>query len=692
MQDNNKTPKEPNTKPRLPVYAWIAILLAAGLLVYMWISPSPFSTSGKETEVSYDTFLTQLENGEIDAVEIQTSVLYYTLKEAGESTGTEDVQPTPTATPVPTDPEKIFGFRVIGGTSGTYSYGSQTMTTQTKKTQQKYYTYLVGDEGLVDRLHEAGVTFKAVTDDDSLLIVYMLVQYLLPVILMVVIFVVFSRRLGKVGAGGGSLMGGIGKSNARSVEGGSITTKFKDVAGQDEAKESLQEIVGYLHDPKKYAEVGAKMPRGALLYGPPGTGKTLLARAVAGEAGVPFLSISGPEFVELFVGMGASKVRDLFKEARQKAPCIVFIDEIDAVAKKRDGTGLGGNDEREQTLNQLLSEMDGFEENSGVIVLASTNRPDSLDRALLRPGRFDRRVPVELPDQGGREAILKIHAAKVKTEGAIDLAAIARITPGASGADLANVVNEAALCAVRNGRRAVVQQDLEDSVDVALAGKQRKSMVISQKEKRIIAFHEVGHAITAACQKDSSPVHKITIIPRTSGALGFTAYADEDEHFLLDKDEAFARLVSLAGGRAAEELACHTVTTGASNDIEQATKLARAMITRYGMSEKLGFVAFEQVNNAYLSGDTSLICSDETAALIDKEVVVLVEKAYKQALSLLEQNEMRLNAIAKVLMEKETIFGEEFMQLMHAATPELTGAEGEENAENTPQPIETQEL
>lgn len=692
MQDNNKTPKEPNTKPRLPVYAWIAILLAAGLLIYMWISPSPFSTSGKETEVSYDTFLTQLENGEIDAVEIQTSVLYYTLKEAEESAGAEEAQPTPTATPVPTDPEKIFGFRVIGGTSGTYSYGSQTMTTQTKKTQQKYYTYLVGDEGLVDRLHEAGVTFKAVTDDDSLLIVYMLVQYLLPVILMVVIFVVFSRRLGKVGAGGGSLMGGIGKSNARSVEGGSITTKFKDVAGQDEAKESLQEIVGYLHDPKKYAEVGAKMPRGALLYGPPGTGKTLLARAVAGEAGVPFLSISGPEFVELFVGMGASKVRDLFKEARQKAPCIVFIDEIDAVAKKRDGTGLGGNDEREQTLNQLLSEMDGFEENSGVIVLASTNRPDSLDRALLRPGRFDRRVPVELPDQGGREAILKIHAAKVKTEGAIDLAAIARITPGASGADLANVVNEAALCAVRNGRRAVVQQDLEDSVDVALAGKQRKSMVISQKEKRIIAFHEVGHAITAACQKDSSPVHKITIIPRTSGALGFTAYADEDEHFLLDKDEAFARLVSLAGGRAAEELACHTVTTGASNDIEQATKLARAMITRYGMSEKLGFVAFEQVNNAYLSGDTSLICSDETAALIDKEVVVLVEKAYKQALSLLEQNEMRLNAIAKVLMEKETIFGEEFMQLMHAATPELTGAEGEENAENTPQPIETQEL
>lgn len=690
MQDNNKTPKEPNTKPRLPVYAWIAILLAAGLLVYMWISPSPFSTSGKETEVSYDTFLTQLENGEIDAVEIQTSVLYYTLKEAEETTGTEDVQPAPTATPVPTDPEKIFGFRVMGGTSGTYSYGSQTMTTQTKKTQQKYYTYLVGDEGLVDRLHEAGVTFKAVTDDDSLLIVYMLVQYLLPVILMIVIFVVFSRRLGKVGAGGGSLMGGIGKSNARSVEGGSITTKFKDVAGQDEAKESLQEIVGYLHDPKKYAEVGAKMPRGALLYGPPGTGKTLLARAVAGEAGVPFLSISGPEFVELFVGMGASKVRDLFKEARQKAPCIVFIDEIDAVAKKRDGTGLGGNDEREQTLNQLLSEMDGFEENSGVIVLASTNRPDSLDRALLRPGRFDRRVPVELPDQGGREAILKIHAAKVKTEGAIDLAAIARITPGASGADLANVINEAALCAVRNGRRAVVQQDLEDSVDVALAGKQRKSMVISQKEKRIIAFHEVGHAITAACQKDSSPVHKITIIPRTSGALGFTAYADEDEHFLLDKDEAFARLVSLAGGRAAEELACHTVTTGAANDIEQATKLARAMITRYGMSNKLGFVAFEQVNNAYLSGDTSLTCSDETAALIDKEVVELVEKAYKRALNLLEENEMRLNAIAKTLMEKETISGEEFMQLMHAATPELTEAEGAA-AESDTLPSENEE-
>ncbi len=673
MQDkNNKpnTPQEPAPKRKLPPYAWIAIVLAAGLLIYMWAtSDVPSLFGGGEEEVTYDTFLTQLEAGEIDSVEIQSSALYYTLKaKPAEETAT----PQPTATPVPQEAGRIFAFRTMGESG--YSYGSQPLLGSGKiEQQQVYFTYLVGDEELVDRLHAAGVTFKAVTDDGTwTMIFWLIVQVVLPVVFMIWIFRSVSKRMGKMG-GNGSLMGNMGKSNARSVDGGSISTTFKDVAGQEEAKESLQEIVDYLHDPKKYAEVGAKMPRGALLYGPPGTGKTLLARAVAGEAGVPFLSISGPEFVELFVGLGASKVRDLFKEARQKAPCIVFIDEIDAVAKKRDN--FGGNEEREQTLNQLLSEMDGFEENSGVIVLASTNRPESLDKALLRPGRFDRRVPVELPDQAGREAILKIHTARVKTSGAIDLAAIARITPGASGADLANVVNEAALCAVRNGRRTVIQQDLEDSVDVALAGKQRKSMVISQKEKQIIAYHEVGHAIASACQKGSTPVHKITIIPRTSGALGFTAYADEDEHFLMDKDEAFARLVSLAGGRAAEALACHTVTTGASNDIEEATKLARAMITRYGMSDKLGFVAFEQVNNVYLSADSSLNCSAETAALIDREVMELIEKAYKQAYSLLEENEVRLNAIAKVLMEKETIGGEEFMQLMQAVLPASDSAE-----------------
>lgn len=670
---NPQNPQEPTPRRRMPFYAWIAIVLAAGLLIYMWATSDTTSLfSGSEQEVTYDTFLTQLEAGEIDEVEIKTTALYYTLKDISkEDAQAPEATAAPTATPSSEDVGKIFAFRTIGDTGyssyGGYDVPQSIQTTQSRKAQV-YFTYLVGDEGLVDRLHAAGVTFKAVTENDTLLmIVMLLLQVVLPLVLMIWVFRSISKRMGKVGTGGG-LMGGLGKSNARTVEGNSITTKFKDVAGQDEAKESLQEIVGYLHDPKKYAEVGAKMPRGALLYGPPGTGKTLLARAVAGEAGVPFLSISGPEFVELFVGLGASKVRDLFKEARQKAPCIVFIDEIDAVAKKRDN--FGGNDEREQTLNQLLSEMDGFEENSGVIVLASTNRPDSLDKALLRPGRFDRRVPVELPDQGGREAILKIHVARVKTAGFIDLGAIARITPGASGADLANVVNEAALCAVRNGRSAVIQQDLEDSVDVALAGKQRKSMVISQKEKRIIAYHEVGHAITAACQKDGTPVHKITIIPRTNGALGFTLHADEDEHFLMDKDEAFAQLVSLAGGRAAEELACHTVTTGASNDIEQATKLARAMITRYGMSDKMGFVAFEQVTNPYLSADTALTCSAETAALIDKEVMELVDSAYKKALSLLKENEIRLNVIAGALMEKETINGEEFMQLMHAALPE----------------------
>lgn len=662
---NNKpnTPQDPAPKRKLPFYAWIAIALVAAFLFYMWATSDTTSLfGGSEEEVTYDTFLTRLEAGDIDKVEIRTEALYYTLKEKE----AETLAPAPTATPAPQEAGKIFAFRTLG--NGGYSYGSgQPVQSTASKQPQVYFTYLVGDENLVDRLHAAGVIFKAVTQDNTWLMIGMLfLEVILPILLMVLVFRSISRRMGKLGTGGG-LMGSIGKSNARSVEGGSIATTFKDVAGQDEAKESLQEIVSYLHDPKLYAEVGAKMPRGALLYGPPGTGKTLLARAVAGEAGVPFLSISGPEFVELYVGLGASKVRDLFKEARQKAPCIVFIDEIDAVAKKRDN--FGGNDEREQTLNQLLSEMDGFEENSGVIVLASTNRPDSLDKALLRPGRFDRRVPVELPDQGGREAILKIHAAKVKTSGPIDLAAIARITPGASGADLANVVNEAALCAVRNGRRVVLQQDFEDSVDVALAGKQRKSMVISQKEKQIIAYHEVGHAIAAACQKERTPVHKITIIPRTNGALGFTAYAEEDEHFLLDKEEAFARLVSLAGGRAAEEVACHTVTTGAYNDIEEATKLARAMVTRYGMNDKVGFVAFEQVNNVYLSGDTSLTCSGETAALIDREVVALVEKAYERAKALLEENELRLNAIAKVLMEKETIYGEEFMQLMQAVTP-----------------------
>ena len=682
QQDKNKKQKQDSPAPqsRRPLLFWIILALSIATLIYVTLAPSLLSGNASETEVSYDTFLSHLEKGYIEKVEIRSNQVRYTLTKEGENAlqeqakekAQQQAEASPSALP---EQESLFGFRILGQGDAGNENGTAWKLPTAASAKKEYFAYLVGDEKLTDRLQAAGVTFSAVSEERFILF-YMILQYGLPLLVFGLILAFLIRRLGKVGAGGGLM--GFGKSNARSVEGSDITTTFKDVAGQDEAKESLQEIVSYLHDPRKYAEVGAKMPRGALLYGPPGTGKTLLARAVAGEAGVPFLSISGPEFVELFVGMGASKVRDLFKEAREKAPCIVFIDEIDAVAKKRDG--MGSNDEREQTLNQLLSEMDGFEENSGVIVLAATNRPDSLDKALLRPGRFDRRVPVELPDQGGREAILRIHAAKVKTQGDIDLAAIARITPGASGADLANVVNEAALCAVRNGRRAVIQRDLEDSVDTALAGKQRKSMVISRKEKQTIAYHEVGHAIVTACQEHAAPVHKITIIPRTSGALGFTLQADEGEHFLMDKEEAFAKLVTLAGGRAAEQIMCHSVTTGASNDIEEATKLARAMITRYGMSDKLGFVAFEQMINPYLSSDTALTCSQDTAARIDREVIELVQRAYETALKLLEENRSRLEAIAGTLMEKETISGEEFEALMKQTD---SGAETSEEPKET---------
>ena len=674
-ETDNKAPKGPdkdknNGKKKLPVAAWFAIGFAVLALINIFLLPNAFSSSNEE-EVTYDVFLQALEAGRIDKVELKSSAAYYTLKAEAEATAEEKSEDKAAET-AESDGQVssigLFGYKGVSVPEVTLS----ATTEKTASASKVYFTYLVGDENLVDRLVKAGVTFCTVTEKQSLLL-SILLQYGIPIVIYMLLFSFLMRRLGRVGAGGGLL--NMGKSNARSIEGKEIKTSFKDVAGQDEAKESLVEIVSYLHDPKKYAEVGAKMPRGALLIGPPGTGKTLLARAVAGEASVPFLSISGPEFVELFVGLGASKVRDLFKEAREKAPCIVFIDEIDAIGKKRDNSGFGGNDEREQTLNQLLSEMDGFEENSGVMVLAATNRPDSLDKALLRPGRFDRRVPVELPDQAGREAILKIHGAKIKTEGTINYSAVARITPGASGADLANVINESALCAVRNGRRAVTQKDLEDSVDVALAGKQRKSMVISPKEKEIIAYHEVGHAIATACQKGAAPVHKITIIPRTSGALGFTMQADEGEHFLLDKEEAFAKLVTLCGGRAAESIVFGTVTTGASNDIEECTRLARAMITRYGMNDALGFVAFEHVNNAYLSGDTSLTCSNDTAALIDREVMALIEKAYSRAMELLQQNMARLNLIAGKLMEKETILGDEFEQLMRETEPELSAPE-----------------
>ena len=623
---------EKQTKPRRPLWFWLIIGLGAVILIFGLGAPRALSNASEE-EVTYDVFLTALEEGRVQEVELKSGVLYYTLKETA--------QPAPTAAP-----QFNFGFRTLSG-------GSRKTTVYTVTAME--------DPDLVNRLHAAGVTFSENPGTENMLLLILL-QYAVPILFYLAIFSFLFRRMGKLGAGGGLM--NFGKSNARSVEGGEIKTTFADVAGQDEAKESLQEIVSYLHNPREYTEIGARMPRGALLIGPPGTGKTLMARAVAGEAGVPFLSISGPEFVELFVGMGASKVRDLFKEAREKAPCIVFIDEIDAIGKKRDG--FGGNDEREQTLNQLLSEMDGFEGNSGVVVLAATNRPESLDKALLRPGRFDRRVPVELPDQGGREAILRIHCNKIKTEGPIDLSAIARITPGASGADLANVINEAALCAVRSGRHAVTQKDLEDSVDVALAGKQRKSMVISQHEKEIIAYHEVGHALVAAKQKGASPVHKITIIPRTSGALGFTMQADEDERFLMDKQEAFAKIVTLTGGRAAEEICFDSVTTGASNDIEQATAIARAMITRYGMSESFGMTAFEQVVNPYLGSDTTMNCSQETAARIDREVIALIDRAYDQAKTILKDNRSKLDEIARVLIERETITGQEFMDILNA--------------------------
>ena len=623
---------EKQPKPRRPLWFWMFVGLGVAILIFGLGAPSALS-SGNEQSVTYDVFLTALEEGKVDEVELKSGTLYYTLK-----TG---AKPAPTAAP-----QFNFGFRTLSGSS---------------KKATVYSVTAMEDPNLVDRLHAAGVTFSENPGTGNMVLLILL-QYAIPILFYVLIISFFFRRMGKLGAGGGLM--NFGKSNARSVQGGEIKTTFADVAGQDEAKESLQEIVSYLHNPQEYTEIGARMPRGALLIGPPGTGKTLMARAVAGEAGVPFLSISGPEFVELFVGMGASKVRDLFKEAREKAPCIVFIDEIDAIGKKRDG--FGGNDEREQTLNQLLSEMDGFEGNSGVVVLAATNRPESLDKALLRPGRFDRRVPVELPDQGGREAILHIHCNRIKTEGAIDLAAIARITPGASGADLANVINEAALCAVRSGRHAVTQKDLEDSVDVALAGKQRKSMVISPHEKEIIAYHEVGHALVAAKQKGASPVHKITIIPRTSGALGFTMQADEDERFLMDKQEAFAKIVTLTGGRAAEEICFASITTGASNDIEQATSLARAMITRYGMSESFGMTAFEQVVNPYLGNDTAMNCSQETSARIDREVISLISEAYEQAKTILKDNRGKLDEIAQVLIARETISGQEFMDILNA--------------------------
>ena len=539
-----------------------------------------------------------------------------------------------------------------------------TQITFTDKNEENIYkTGAMNDPDLVNRLDESGASFSTDIVKQTSPIVSLLLGYLVPILIFVALGNYMMKRMTEKNGGGNSMMFGMGKSNAKIYVKSTSGIRFDDVAGEDEAKEILQEIVDFLHNPQKYSEIGASMPKGALLVGPPGTGKTLLAKAVAGEANVPFFSISGSEFVEMFVGMGAAKVRDLFKQAGEKAPCIVFIDEIDAIGKKREGQ-IGGNDEREQTLNQLLTEMDGFDGSKGVVILAATNRPESLDPALLRPGRFDRRVPVDLPDLKGREEILKVHAKKIRMASGIDFSAVARTAAGASGAELANIVNEAALRAVRDGRKMATQADLEESVEVVIAGYQKKNRVLSNKEKLIVSYHEIGHALVAAKQTDSAPVHKITIIPRTSGALGYTMQVEADEHFLMSKPELENKIATFTGGRAAEELIFNTVTTGASNDIEQATKLARAMITRYGMSDEFGMVAMETMSNQYLGGDTSLSCSAETQTRIDQKVVEVVREQHDKALQILTDNIDKLHELSKYLYENETITGEEFMRIL----------------------------
>ena len=528
--------------------------------------------------------------------------------------------------------------------------------------EQVYKTGLWDDPDLTDRLYSKGVTFDKVIPRKESAIMNIFVNWILPFVIMIGLGQILSRSMAK--RMGGNAMT-FGKSNAKIYAESETGVTVADVAGEEEAKDALKEIVDFLHDPKKYADIGATLPKGALLVGPPGTGKTLLAKAVAGEAHVPFFSISGSEFVEMFVGMGAAKVRDLFKQANEKAPCIVFIDEIDTIGKKRDGSGMGGNDEREQTLNQLLTEMDGFDGRKGVVILAATNRPETLDKALLRPGRFDRRIPVELPDLKGREAILRVHGKDVKMDESVDFNAIARATVGASGAELANIINEGALRAVRMGRRVVSQADLEESVETVIAGYQKKNASVSENERRIVAYHEIGHALVAACQSNSAPVHKITIIPRTSGALGYTMQVEDGERLLMSKEEALNKIATLTGGRAAEEFMFHSITTGASNDIEQATKLARAMVTRYGMSDQFGMVALETVTNQYLGGDTSLACSPETAKAIDDEVIATVKAQYEKAMGILRDHAAKLNELAGYLLEKETITGEEFMEILN---------------------------
>ena len=613
-------PRDPKKTTGI-VYAVILVVL---LLLNFWAFPAMMKSQVKQ--VDYGTFLNMLEGGELSTVEIQDQQIYFVDK------------------------------------------NDTTYCT----------TSIAQDLQLVNRLESAGVSFGKVYNQTTW--VDTLLGWVISLLPMIILIVWFNRmmrkRVGEMTGGANSMIFGGGKSGAKQyvVEDGK-SIKFADVAGEDEAKESLQEIVDFLHNPKRYEDIGAKMPKGVLLVGPPGTGKTLLARAVAGEAGVPFFSIAGSEFVEMFVGMGASKVRDLFKQANEKAPCIVFIDEIDTIGKKRDGaSGMGGNDEREQTLNQLLTEMDGFDAAKGVIILAATNRPESLDPALTRPGRFDRRVPVELPDLKGRESILRLHAQKVKIGPDCDFAVVARMTPGASGAELANIINEAALGAVRHHRMAVAQYDLQEAVDTILAGAQKKNKILSDKEKCIVAYHEVGHAMVAALQSHSAPVQKITIVPRTSGALGFTMQVEDGDHTLMTKEEILAKIATMTGGRAAEEVVFNSITTGASNDIEQATKMARAMITRYGMTDDFDMVALETVNNAYLGGDASLACSERTAATVDDKVVEVVKQQHEKAKQMLIENRGKLDEIAKYLYEKETITGEEFMRILTAVPQLPTGA------------------
>lgn len=612
--------KKPENRP-LYIFALIAVVVI--LFLNIFAIPAMQERSVEKTD--YSTFLSNVERGNVSKAEVQDDYIYYIVRKNGEDVVCKTVR--------------------------------------------------MDDPDLVSRLYEAGTSMEAVEPQKQSILLSLVIGYVIPI----VIFVFLGRWLSKkmmssMGGGPGGAMS-FGKSNAKVYVKSSTGIKFTDVAGEDEAKELLTEIVDYLHNPQKYTEIGASMPKGALLVGPPGTGKTLLAKAVAGEAEVPFFSISGSEFVEMFVGMGAAKVRDLFKQANEKAPCIVFIDEIDTIGKKRDsGSFTGGNDEREQTLNQLLTEMDGFDGSKGVVILAATNRPDSLDPALLRPGRFDRRIPVELPDLKGREEILKVHARKIKIADSVRFDEIAKAAAGASGAELANVVNEAALRAVRDGRKFATQADFEESIEVVIAGYQKKNRVLSDKEKLIVSYHEVGHALVAAKQTDSAPVHKITIIPRTSGALGYTMQVDEQEHFLMSKEELENKIATFTGGRAAEELIFHSITTGASNDIEQATKIARGMISRYGMSDEFDMVAMESMSNQYLGGDSSLSCSFETQTLLDKKVVELVRRQHEKAYKILEDNIEKLHELAKYLYEHETITGEEFMKILNDPPKSLTAS------------------